>query len=95
METLTDRSELYRKVNNNSPSDRSEVDRKVNNNSPSDQKYGANSRSIKTNISPRREQVGVSSLQNNNSSSGMDQEGYNDNDEYYVPIQTRLDQIIV
>ena len=56
--TLTDRSEGYCKVNNNSPTDRSEVDckvnknsptdrsegdRKLNNNSPSDQIEGANS----------------------------------------------------
>ena len=71
------------------------MDRKVNNNSPSDQKEGANFRSIETNISSQREKVGASSQQNNTPSYSMDQEEDNYNVEYYVPIKTRLGQIIV
>ena len=41
------------------------------------------------------DQVGASSLQNNNSSYSIPREGDNDNDKYYVPIQTRSDWIIV
>ena len=37
------------------------------------------------------DQVGDISLQNNNSSYSIPREGDNDNDEYYVPIQTRSD----
>ena len=69
--------------------------RKVNNNSPYIQTEGANSHSIKTNISPQKEQVGARNQQNNNSSSSMDREGDKWNDEYYVLIQTRSGWIIV
>ena len=48
-----------RKVNKNSPTDHSEGERKVNNNSPSYHKEGANYRSIETNLSPHRDQVGA------------------------------------
>ena len=63
--------------------------RKVNKNSPTDQTEGANYRSIEKNLYPQRDQVGAISRQNNNSSSSMAREGDNDNDEYYIPIQTR------
>ena len=54
------------------PTDRSEGDHKVHNNSPSDHTEWENSRSIKTNLSPQREQVRAINRQNNNSSSSMD-----------------------
>ena len=41
------------------------------------------------------EQVGDINLQNNNPSSSMAREGDNDNDEYYVPIKTRLGRKII
>ena len=86
----TDRSEVDRKVKNNAPTDQTEVDRKVNKNSPTDQIEGIKHFCpIETNIYPQRDQVGASSRQNNNLSSSMDWEVDNDNDEYYVPIQTR------
>ena len=50
---------------------------------------------METNLYPQRDQIGAIIPQNNNSSSSMAQEGDKDNDEYYVPIQTRLGQIIV
>ena len=70
--TPTECSKGDNKVNNNSPTDCSEGDLKVNSNSPSNQTEGAHYRSIETNLPPQREQVGVSSRQNNNSSSSMD-----------------------
>ena len=88
-------SEVYRKVNSNSPTDRPEGDRKLNKNSPSNQTEGENSRYIETNISPQRDQVRASSRQNKNSSSSMVLEGDNENDEYYVPIQTRYYRRII
>ena len=63
--------EGYRKVKNNSPTDRLEGDRKLNNNEPSYQIEEAYSSSIETNIPPQREQVGASSLKNNNSGASM------------------------
>ena len=79
-ETLTDYSDWYLKVNYNSPSDHTE---------------GVHYFSIETNIPPQREQGGPINKQNNNSSYSMAREGDNYNDEYYVPIKTRLGQIIV
>ena len=74
-ETLTDYSDWYLKVNYNSPSDHTE---------------GVHYFSIEKNIPPQREQVGPINKQNNNSSYSMAREGDNYNDEYYVPIKTRL-----
>ena len=72
-----------------------EGDCKVNHNSPSDQTEGANFLSTETNLSPHREEVGYINWQNKNSSSSMTLEVDNDNDEYYVLIQTILVRIIV
>ena len=47
------------------------------------------------NLSPQRDQVIAIYRQSNNSSYSMAQAGDNENDEYYVPIKTRLGIIIV
>ena len=80
METPTDRSDGYRKVNSNSTSDQIERE---------------NSGSIQTDLSSQRQQVGAINRQNKNSGSGIDRGGDNYNVEYLVPIKTRLGNIIV
>ena len=77
------------------PTDRSEGNHKVNHYSPSIQTEGDISHSTGANLSPQREHVEAINRHNSNSSSGMAQEGDNDNDEYYIPIQTISGRIFV